>query len=144
MGASKIPEIVFAGVTFDGLYRTRDAGRHWERVLEGDIRWVTVDPTDDRVIYAGTEPVHLYRSEDGGDSWEEIKSLVEMPEEVKYKWYFPQPPHQGHVRHINIDPENPNVFIWLWSMAESFAASIGAILGRRKRGARIPGYSHGR
>jgi hypothetical protein len=30
-----------------------------------------------------------------------------MPEEVKYKWYFPQPPHQGHVRHINIDPENP-------------------------------------
>src|SRR5262249_15629895 len=73
-------EIVFAGVTFDGLYRTRDNGRHWDRVLEGDIRWVTVDPTDDRVIYAGTEPVHLYRSEDGGDSWEEIKSLVEMPE----------------------------------------------------------------
>jgi photosystem II stability/assembly factor-like uncharacterized protein len=30
-----------------------------------------------------------------------------MPEEVKYKWYFPQPPHQGHVRHINIDAENP-------------------------------------
>ena len=106
-GCKHNPEIVFAGVTFDGLYRTRDSGRHWDRVLGGDIRWVTVDPTDDRVIYAGTEPVHLYRSEDGGDSWEEIKSLVEMPEEVKYKWYFPQPPHQGHVRHINIDPENP-------------------------------------
>jgi hypothetical protein len=106
-GCRQSPETVFAGVTFDGLYRTKDAGRHWQRVLEGDIRWVTVDPTDERVIYVGTEPVHLYRSEDGGDSWEELKSLTEMPEEVKYKWYFPQPPHQGHIRHINIDPENP-------------------------------------
>ena len=106
-GCRQSPETVFAGVTFDGLYRTKDAGRHWQRVLEGDIRWVTVDPTDERVIYAGTEPVHLYRSEDGGDSWEELKSLVEMPAEVKYKWYFPHPPHQGHIRYINIDPENP-------------------------------------
>jgi len=57
-GCKQSPEIVFAGVTFDGLYRTRDSGKHWERVLEGDIRWVSVDPTDDRVIYAGTEPVH--------------------------------------------------------------------------------------
>ena len=88
-GCRQSPETVFAGVTFDGLYRTKDAGRHWQRVIEGDIRWVTVDPTDERVIYAGTEPVHLYRSEDGGDSWEELKSLVEMPAEVKYKWYFP-------------------------------------------------------
>ena len=108
-GCRQNPATVFAGVTFDGLYRTKDAGRHWQRVLEGDIRWVTVDPTDERVIYAGTEPVHLYRSEDGGDSWEELKSLVEMPDEVKYKWYFPQPPHQGHIRHINIDPENTKI-----------------------------------
>ena len=105
-GCKSSPEIVFAGVTFDGLYRTKDAGKHWQRTLEGDIRWVTVDPTDDRVIYAGTEPVHLYRSEDGGDTWEELKSLVEMPAEVQYKWYFPQPPHHGHVRHIYIDPED--------------------------------------
>jgi photosystem II stability/assembly factor-like uncharacterized protein len=107
-GCKNSPEIVFAGVTFDGLYRTQDAGRHWQRTLEGDIRWVTVDPTDDRVIYAGTEPVHLYRSEDGGGTWEELKSLTEMPAEVQYKWYFPHPPHQGHVRHIYIDPEDSN------------------------------------
>src|SRR6266852_5555091 len=44
-GCKHNPEIVFAGVTFDGLYRTRDSGRHWDRVLQGDIRWVTVDPT---------------------------------------------------------------------------------------------------
>ena len=105
-GCRKTPEIVYAGVTHDGLYRTKDAGKHWAQVLEGDVRWVTVDPTRDQIIYAGTEPVHLYRSEDGGDSWQELKGLLEMPEEVKRNWWFPYAPHQGHVRHIYIDPEN--------------------------------------
>jgi hypothetical protein len=107
-GCRTTPEVVYAGVTFDGLYRTRNAGRQWDRVLEGDIRWVTVDPTDDRVVYAGTEPVHLYRSEDGGDTWEELKGLQAMPEEVKKRWWFPIKPHEGHVRHIYINPEDPN------------------------------------
>jgi hypothetical protein len=49
-GCKQSPEIVFAGVTFDGLYHTRDAGKHWDRMLEGDIRWVTVDPTDDQLF----------------------------------------------------------------------------------------------
>lgn len=106
-GCKNSPEVVYAGVTHDGLYRTKDAGRHWDCILTGDIRWVMVDSTDERVIYAGTEPVHLYRSEDGGDTWQELKSLLELPQEVKYKWWFPYPPHQGHVRHIYIDPENP-------------------------------------
>ena len=33
-GSRQSPETVFAGVTFDGLYRTKDAGRHWQRVLD--------------------------------------------------------------------------------------------------------------
>ena len=45
-GCKSNPEVVYAGVTFDGLYRTRTAGRRWDRVLEGDIRWVTVDPSE--------------------------------------------------------------------------------------------------
>ncbi|HEV8342247.1 MAG TPA: hypothetical protein VGR30_07740 [Candidatus Binatia bacterium] len=107
-GCRKSPEVVYAGVTFDGLYRTKEGGKRWQRVLEGDIRWVTTDPTDERVVYAGTEPVHLYRSEDGGNSWEELKGLLKLPEEVRRSWWFPRPPHEGHVRHIYIDQENPN------------------------------------
>jgi photosystem II stability/assembly factor-like uncharacterized protein len=106
-GCRTTPEVVYAGVTFDGLYRTRNAGRRWERVLEGDIRWVSVDPTDDRVVYAGTEPVHLYRSEDGGDTWEEVRGLQDLPPAVKEQWWFPTPPHQGHVRHILVDETDP-------------------------------------
>src|SRR5207248_1272778 len=79
-------------VNQDGLYRTDDGGRHWTRLLEGEVRAVAVDPSDERVVYAGTEPVRLYRSEDGGDSWEELTALPAMPEEVRQKWWTPYPP----------------------------------------------------
>ncbi len=47
-------------------------------MFDGDIRSVTVDPTNDKVIYTGIEPVGLFRSEDGGDSWQEI-TAAESP-----------------------------------------------------------------
>ncbi len=108
-GCRQHPERVFVGVTHNGLYRTQDGGQHWVKVLEGDIRSVTVDPSSDQVIYAGVEPVGLYRSENRGDSWEELSSLKELPEEVRKNWRFPQPPHQGHIRNIFIHPDDPKI-----------------------------------
>ena len=61
-GLRSQPNVVYLGVTQDGLYRTDDAGKNWRRVFEGNVRAVTVDPTDERVIYVGIEPIHLYRS----------------------------------------------------------------------------------
>lgn len=60
-------------------------------MLAGDIRSVTVDPTDDKVIYSGVEPVALYRSEDGGENWQELTTLQEVPETARKNWWFPQP-----------------------------------------------------
>ena len=108
-GCKQSPERVFVGVTHDGLYRTVDGGKSWTKILDGDIRSVTVDPTNDRIIYSGDEPVALYRSEDGGDHWQELKALKELPEAVRKNWWFPQPPHLGHVRHIFIHPDNPGI-----------------------------------
>ena len=81
-GCEQSPEKVFVGVTHDGLCRTSDGGKTWRKVLDGDIRSVSVDPTEDHVIYAGTERVGLFRSEDGGDSWQEITSLKTLPQSV--------------------------------------------------------------
>jgi photosystem II stability/assembly factor-like uncharacterized protein len=69
-GCRERPETVYLGVTQDGVYRTDDGGEHWRRVFEGNVRAVTVDPTDERVIYAGLEPIALHRSEDGGETWQ--------------------------------------------------------------------------
>ena len=122
------PATVFAGVTHDGLYRSADGGLSWHKVLDGDIRSVAVDPTDDRIVYAGTEPVHLYRSEDSGQSWHEIASLQRLPEDTRkarglpaadkdfenprfrhgpQEWTFPIPPHEGHITEIFIRPDDP-------------------------------------
>ena len=99
-GLCSKPNVVYLGVTQDGLYRTDDAGMSWYRVFEGNVRAVTVDPTDEQVIYVGVEPIHLYRSENGGKSWEELVGVQALPPEVKKKWTFPRPPHREHVRHI--------------------------------------------
>ena len=106
-GSAQHPERVYVAAGHDGVYATEDAGQHWSRLFDGDVRSVALDPTNEDVIYAGTEPIHLYRSEDRGDSWEELTALQDFPEEVRFNWWGPQPPHQGHVAHIFIHPDDP-------------------------------------
>src|SRR5687768_10910006 len=91
-GSKTTPERVYAGVAYDGVYRTLDAGATWSKVLEGDIRSLAVDPTDDKVVYAGTEPPRLYRSEDRGDTWEELAGLQALPDAARQRWWTPYPP----------------------------------------------------
>ena len=105
-GCRDQPERVFVGVTHDGLYRTVDAGAHWERVLDGDVRSIAVDATDE-VVYAGLEPVHLHRSVDRGATWQEVESLVQMPEAIRQRWWSPVT-GVGHIRHIFVHPDDAN------------------------------------
>jgi photosystem II stability/assembly factor-like uncharacterized protein len=107
-GCKARPERVYAAVAWDGVYRTDDGGSHWSRIIEGEVRAITVDPSDESVIYVGTEPVHLYRSEDGGDSWEELTGLLSLPEEVRKKWWTPYPPATGHIRYIFVHEDDPS------------------------------------
>jgi photosystem II stability/assembly factor-like uncharacterized protein len=73
-----------------GIYRTRDGGKTWERVLFVDDKTgavdVQIDPTDPNTIYAGMWQVSrtpwmlesggpgsgLYRSRDGGNTWQKL------------------------------------------------------------------------
>ena len=73
-----------------GLYRTRDGGKTWERVLFVDDKTgavdVQIDPTNPNIVWAAMWQVHrkpwimesggpgsgLYRSTDGGTTWQKV------------------------------------------------------------------------
>jgi hypothetical protein len=100
---------VYACVTKDGLYSSRDGGKLWDLALSGNVHSVTVDPSDCDVVYAGTEPVSLFRSGDRGRSWTELTALKNQPETITEKWWFPQYPHESHVLSIFVDWTDPRI-----------------------------------
>ncbi|MBM2809845.1 MAG: repeat-containing glycosyl hydrolase [Chloroflexi bacterium] len=102
-------ESVYLALGKDGLVRSDNGGQHWTKIREEHVRAVMVDPTDDNVIYAGSEPVALWRSEDRGATWEELSALQDLPQEKKDNWWFPTPPHQGHVLQIFVHPDDPRI-----------------------------------
>jgi len=74
-----------------GLYKTKDGGKTWKKVL-GDEEWtgvtdIAIDPRNPDRLYAATWQRHrnvaaymgggpgsgIYRSEDGGETWERLK-----------------------------------------------------------------------
>ena len=83
-----------------GVYRSKDGGRHWERVLfvgpavgAADL---ILDPNNPRIIYASTWRVRrtpysfssggegsgLWKSTDGGDSWQPLKEKTGLPKGI--------------------------------------------------------------
>ncbi len=66
------PDIVFAG-TADGVYRSTDRGRSFQRTNFPDkavqIWSFLVDAGNPSLVYAGGSPVSVYRSEDHGETW---------------------------------------------------------------------------
>jgi photosystem II stability/assembly factor-like uncharacterized protein len=99
------PDLVYAAVLGHlfgpsnerGVYRTKDGGRSWERVLfandnAGAIDLI-LDPTNPRILYASTWRVRrtpyslesggegsaLWKSTDGGDTWKNISRNEGLP-----------------------------------------------------------------
>jgi hypothetical protein len=81
-----------------GVFRTKDGGKTWEKVLFVDERTgasdIAMDPTNPRILFAGTWEVDiktwgrtsggpgsgLFMSRDGGDTWKRLsKGLPESP-----------------------------------------------------------------
>jgi photosystem II stability/assembly factor-like uncharacterized protein len=101
----KNPDLVYAAVLghlfspneMRGIYRSRDGGGHWERVLYVSDRAgaidLTMDPANPRVLYATTWNVRrtpyslesggpgsgIWKSTDGGDTWAELSRNPGLP-----------------------------------------------------------------
>src|SRR6202022_1021439 len=83
-----------------GIFRTRDGGKTWEKVLYKDARTggidITFDPSNPNILFAalwqakrqpwvmesGGPGSGLYRSADGGSTWKEIKEHG-LPEGIR-------------------------------------------------------------
>lgn len=100
---------VYCGTAKDGLFQSRDGGRHWQPVGPGiehrSITAVAVSqakrPDGFGVVYAGTEPSAVFRSGNGGDDWVDLTGLRKLPSASS--WSFPPRPETHHVRWIEAD-----------------------------------------
>ena len=70
------PDVLIAG-TLDGIYRSRDAAKSWERISPEqhqelkNLDSLVFDPSDAQTIYAGT--FHLpWKTTDGGRTWHPV------------------------------------------------------------------------
>ncbi len=101
--------LTFTGAFHGSVHASSDGGKTWEQRGNGLTQDNVYSLAFRRIsggarLFAGTEPAHLFVSDDLGLHWTEVPSLRSVPSVPK--WSFPAPPHIGHVKHINFDPEN--------------------------------------
>ncbi len=88
----------------DGVYRTRDGGKHWENLGLKDsehIGMIKIDPRDSDLVYVAAQgPLWrsggdrgLYRTPDGGKTWQRILHVSD----------------DTGINEVHLDPRNPDV-----------------------------------
>lgn len=128
------PDRIYLGTHGDGLWRSDDAGRSWERSDRGIpvniITALAVEPNSEPgpgVVYAGTEPSTISRSDDGGETWVELPALLDLPSSGG--WSFPPRPDTHHVRWLGADPNlsgrlyaaiEAGAFVWSGDRGETW------------------------
>ena len=72
------PHIIYIA-TFDGIYRSTDAGLNWSLINNGltdtSITIIAFDPINSQIIYAVTLHDRIFKSTDSGMHWAEITNI---------------------------------------------------------------------
>jgi photosystem II stability/assembly factor-like uncharacterized protein len=107
----EVPDTVYVGTSDEGLFKSEDGGKGWERLLGVEhprVTSVAVSAVDE-AVYAGTEPSTLFVSRDGGETWRELEGLKNLPSAPT--WSFPPRPWTSHVRAIALSHQDPNLVV---------------------------------
>jgi photosystem II stability/assembly factor-like uncharacterized protein len=125
------PDRVYAATLGQGLLRSDDGGRTFERVssVNSDLVWSVAVSASDRngtrgTVYAGTQMSALYRSTDGGESFEDLQSVQQLPN--KSTWSFPPAPDTHHVHQITLSTDEPGTVV--------FGIELGGVFHSTDRG----------
>lgn len=131
----KNPDLVYAAVMGDlykssterGVYRSKDGGKTWERILYANADAgavdLTFDPNNPRILYASTwrirrtpyslesggEGSALWKSTDGGDTWTNISKNEGLPGGI---W---------GISGVTVSPVNSNR---VWAIIENKAGGV--------------------
>ena len=108
---------IYVATAREGLWRTEDKGKSWERIGENEnaikssiITSVAVHPNKkvngNSVVYAGTEPTALYYSINNGKDWENFSDIQNLPS--KKNWSFPPRPETHYARWVTPSYFNEN------------------------------------
>lgn len=69
------PGLVYAGLTYGGVFRSSDGGRSWRPARGGlqTLVWdLAIDPADPETVYAGSGR-GLWKSIDGAETWRRVR-----------------------------------------------------------------------
>jgi hypothetical protein len=112
-----------------GVARSTDGGDTWVWCNDGidhlDLWAARSGVLQGRdVAVVGSLPAHLMISTDDGAGWTELPALRKV--ESTGDWYFPPPPHIGHVKEIVIDGDRLFVGIEIGALlrSEDFGATF--------------------
>jgi photosystem II stability/assembly factor-like uncharacterized protein len=107
----KDPDTLYVGTIDEGLFKSADGGKSWEKlpsIGHPRVTAVAVSPADG-AVYAGTEPSALFVSRDRGASWRELEGMRKLPSAPT--WSFPPRPWTSHVRAIAPSHADPDLVV---------------------------------
>ncbi|MCC7053842.1 MAG: hypothetical protein IT355_11290 [Gemmatimonadaceae bacterium] len=102
------PNIIYAGAASGGIFKTTDAGLHWDPIFDGQpvlsIGALAIAPSDQNVVWAGTGEPNIrsnisvgwgiFRSTDAGRTWKKLGL-----------------DNTGRIARIAIHPTNPDIVL---------------------------------